>query len=293
MKMLLSSIRAKMTLALLFVGLFSIVTVGLLSRTIMLDRFNDLVVAQAAKGFVGEVGEYYQAYGSWERARNTEPFFMFLRRIRPQTFNSPPPGSAPNRPVGDRNDGPRPGAERNFVYGGQPPPFVVTDELGQIELPLARGTEVGELVTQEQLDRAIPITVDGSVIGLAVPEQRFEISNLETQYLQVFERSWFISLILACGVALLLGWYFGRRLTHPILQLKWSMDAMRNGELKHELAVTSSDELGRLTEIFNGMSDELARSHKELEQSHRELEATNRLLSEYSNWLAAENTKKK
>lgn len=284
MKFILSSIRYKVTLALLFAGLFSIATVGLLSRSIMLDRFNDLVVAEASKGFVDEATSYYRAYGSWQRARSTESFFDFVRRTRPQKFeaNNRRPAQQRQENASRAETGETP--PRSLGFGGGPPPFIVTDELGRVELALFEGYEVGELVSQELVDRAVPITLGEEVIGLAVPEQRFEISALEARYLSVFETSLVLSLILAGIVALVLGWYFGRRLTTPILNLRWSMEAVSKGDLKQNVQVKTDDELGRLTELFNEMC-------VKLDKSYQELEASNRLLSQYTNWLAAENQK--
>jgi signal transduction histidine kinase len=68
-------------------------------------------------------------------------------------------------------------------------------------------------------------------------------------------------------------------LTQPIQELVQVLDAAGRGNLSHRARVRTRDEIGRLSESFNGMIESLHRSQAELQQSHAELVRRNQELS--------------
>jgi signal transduction histidine kinase len=67
-------------------------------------------------------------------------------------------------------------------------------------------------------------------------------------------------------VALLLGIFLSRTLTHPIRELTEATHAVADGELGKQVSVRSKDEMGELASSFNKMSADLARSSEARKQ---------------------------
>ena len=74
------SIRVKIMLSIICMSFVAIALTGFFARTIMVQRFEPVVVQEAAVGFHYEVIEYYKAYGSWKAASAAEPFVVFAHR---------------------------------------------------------------------------------------------------------------------------------------------------------------------------------------------------------------------
>ena len=81
-----NSMRLKLTLALLSMSFAAIAVIGIVSRTLALERFDRLVVGRSFTRFETEITDYYLSYGSWKEARNREDFIDFVRRTRPRSF---------------------------------------------------------------------------------------------------------------------------------------------------------------------------------------------------------------
>jgi signal transduction histidine kinase len=62
-------------------------------------------------------------------------------------------------------------------------------------------------------------------------------------------------------IALFAGILLARTLTRPLRDLTGAIKAMRQGDLEQQVPVRSADELGTLTEAFNHLSADLARSN--------------------------------
>jgi len=80
---------------------------------------------------------------------------------------------------------------------------------------------------------------------------------------------------LAVGIALLmvpLGYEVVRHLVGPIERLSRAARAFASGELETRVEIDRRDEIGELGRAFNGMADQLARSHNQLVRLNAELE---------------------
>lgn len=266
------SLRAQLTFALITTSFVAVAAVGLTARLLIAHRLDDLVVNRAAMGFSSEAGAYYAAYGSWEAATRAEPFFEFVARTRPMTFES---GQGPRDTV-DRGP-PR----RAFSFGGAPPPFAVTDAQGRALLPLGVG-EVGAPVDRALLRDAIPILVDGAQVGLAVPLQRPALTEAEERYLAAVNDSWLLALLLAITLAVPIGFLWGNRFAAPIHEITLAMAEMEAGDLRQVVTARRNDEIGHLTTAFNAMSRRLATTYGQLEVSRETLTRQAEQLEELS-----------
>jgi signal transduction histidine kinase len=66
-----------------------------------------------------------------------------------------------------------------------------------------------------------------------------------------------------------LGYWMAERIADPVNRLQRATARLARGDLGARVALTSSDELRRLVEAFNGMAAELQRQQGELERTHR------------------------
>ncbi|MBV9868774.1 MAG: diguanylate cyclase [Abitibacteriaceae bacterium] len=76
------SLRLKFTLTLVVTSLTAITLVGMISRGMMLRKFNHLLMENSFQQFRTSVKDYLTTYGSWEKAQQAEPFDQYERRWR-------------------------------------------------------------------------------------------------------------------------------------------------------------------------------------------------------------------
>ncbi|MFC1654276.1 ATP-binding protein [Myxococcota bacterium] len=79
-------------------------------------------------------------------------------------------------------------------------------------------------------------------------------------------------LLLGLALAGLIGMLIAQRVTRPIMELVAGALAIAGGDLKKKIRVRSSDEIGRLSETFNYMGDELVKHQEEIERWNVELQ---------------------
>jgi signal transduction histidine kinase len=151
------------------------------------------------------------------------------------------------------------------------------------------GWDVGEL----GLDAAMSIAVGGEEVGelyLVLPAETVtgrgfrrgmtgihlpgagdavQTDALEQDFLSSVNRSLWLAILIAAGVAVILGLALTRRITRPLQALAAGARHIARGELGHRVEVSSRDEVGELAESFNAM----ARSLDENEQARRRLMA--------------------
>jgi two-component system NtrC family sensor kinase len=79
-------------------------------------------------------------------------------------------------------------------------------------------------------------------------------------------------LLLGLALAGMFGLFTARRVTRPILDLVAGALAIAGGDLQKKIYVRSKDEIGRLSQTFNYMGEELLKKHREIERFNVELQ---------------------
>ncbi|HUR57390.1 MAG TPA: ATP-binding protein [Opitutaceae bacterium] len=69
-------------------------------------------------------------------------------------------------------------------------------------------------------------------------------------------------------------WFFVRRVTRPLVELRGSAEAVGRGDFSHRVQRVSNDEFGELAQAFNQMIASLQSSRAELERAMQQLRAT-------------------
>ncbi len=222
------SITLKMVLAFLAIALVSIVLIVLLARWNTGTEFSRFVSDRRGADLAESLGAYYRANGTWEGAEKA-----ILRDIALQWPENGPP-------------------RESF--------FTLVDAKGQVVLA-GPGFRRGQKIPLPELERGLPVEVDGVQVGtLVMGGIPFERNPREEEFIRRINLMLVYSAVGTSVVALLLGILLSRTLTRPIRELTEATHAVAEGNLGLQVSVRSRDEMGELAASFNKMSADLARS---------------------------------
>jgi len=218
------SITFRMVLAFLGIALVSIVLIVLLARWTTGNEFTRYISNRQGEEVAQALGIYYQSTGSWnglQRFVMTNTDYQVLRDPR----------------------------------------FTLANEIGLVIFSGPGGYHIGTYVPKNELDRGIPVVVNGETVGTLI-FGRLPLDNNPRER-EFIRRTNLVMVYIALGaslVALLIGIFLSRTLTRPIRELTDATHAVAKGELGAQVSVRSKDELGELASSFNKMSADLARS---------------------------------
>jgi two-component system cell cycle response regulator len=256
-------LQSKMTLTLLAVSLITAATVGVVAYGFLMRDFRQSVKDRAFKIFVEDITAYLNKYGSLENGAELEPFNQFVFRRR-----------RPHRLPGYRGIPLRPGL----------PPFrfMILDPDGRVireDAPHAPGQKVPDAV----FEQSRPIEINGRTAVRVVQIGDPVLTEQDREYLTVMRKALAIGILVAGGLAVLLGLLLGRRLSATLRRLTHAIGSMSlEEEVQQELPVRSKDEIGMLTQAFNRMCSSLSQTHAELRKSHDQVQAQAHELRELS-----------
>lgn len=222
------SITFKMVLAFLGLGLVSIVLIVLLVRWNTGTEFSRFVSDRRGAELVENFEEYYRVNRTWAGAEKV---------VVISTSTQWPENGLPREPF-----------------------FTLANAGGKVVLA-GPGFRRGEQISLLELDRGLPIEVDGERVGtLVMGRIPLERNPREEEFIRRTNLMLIYSAMGASVVALLLGIFLSRTLTRPIRELTDATHAVAGGDLGLQVSVRSKDEMGELAASFNKMSSDLARS---------------------------------
>ena len=243
------SLALKLLLAFLAVSLTVAVLGAAIIHVTTQRQFADLTLNNARQAFIDRATTYYRTTGSWQG------FARFLAQGRPQQPQQQP-GNLQRTP---RPPQPVPNLDRSYL-------FLLADSDGRVIVP-ANPYRVGQILPQAVLADGTPIEIDGETVGTVIATgDPPPLAQREIQFLQSSRRSLFYATLAAVGIALILSLLLTRGLTRPLRKLSAGMQATAQGELGHQVAVRSRDEIGQLAHTFNQMSADLARLNDQRRQ---------------------------
>ncbi len=219
----------KLTLAFLLVSLIAIGLATIFIWGRISYEFNRYVVDQRQNNFVTAVTSYYQTNNSWSGVD------IYLR-----AQNLLPPLNAVNPP---------------------PQPYIVVD-VNRAVIVASAPYVVGEKIKKGDIDKGVPIEVNGQVVGTVISTGQPPIPKpIDQKYVDQINQSLWLAGIGGMVIALILGSLLSRSLTHPVRDLTTATRALAAGKLEQQVPVRSKDELGELAKAFNQMSADLARAN--------------------------------
>lgn len=222
------SLTLKLILAFVLISVIGIGLAAVFARAVTGRAFDSFVMDRARSEFLAAATAYYQAHGSWDGA---DDYFRGLN-------GHPEPGAPP-----------------------QPVSFMLVDRSGVVIV--APGQDRGGRSFAKDLVHGKAVVVDGHEVGTVLDSAHAPtLTDREAQYLASTNRALWLAALAAMLIAVLLGAILARTLTQPVRDLTRAIRAMARGELRQEVPVRSADELGTLTQAFNQMSADLARSNE-------------------------------
>ena len=123
-------------------------------------------------------------------------------------------------------------------------------------------------VTADYMDAAIPIERGGSKYIIYVYDNRQLVEDLNTALFNIILNALFVGLIISVALALLLA----KTLITPIEKLTEGAKRVASGDLSRRLDVSSTDELGVLTDNFNNMANQLQETIHQVENERNKLD---------------------
>jgi signal transduction histidine kinase len=237
------SLTSKLILAFMLVAITAASLVAVFLHLSSPERLNQLIFEQNLAEFKAAVVEYYEQTGSLE---NIGYYLVNSGMMSPSvdsdSFSHP--------------------AERMLVRIDRQRVFVLATTDGIILFSNLPWAITGLRVSNELLERAEPIVVDGQHIGLIIYQlQDFTLTPEEEAYLVRTNQAVLLSGVGGVLVALLAGVWLARNLTRPLRDLTLAADRIASGQLEQVVTVRSKDEIGHLTEAFNNMSSQVAQAN--------------------------------
>lgn len=261
-----ATLSSKFTMALLFTSFGTIAVTGIVVYSLVFQKFSQLAMEDAFAKYREDVAAYIAQYGSWEKAVEAERFGQFQRRRMALLGNGPVDPHTTVFPIvpPQNPDIPPPALDEE----GRPPfRFILLDPQGTVLM--GAGTySPGTKAPPSLITEGKPITLDGKVVALAIPVGQPNLSDIDKGYFAAINIALGYALITAAILALLLGIFFSRRLSHPLKALAEAIRSMRDGDIHQEVKVKSYDEIGKVLKTFNEMSKDLASAYQKLEESY-------------------------
>ncbi len=226
------SLSLKLTLAFLFVSIVGVALIAVVVRQQTHRQFDQFVLDRYQIDLIDDLSAYYDQNDGW------------------QGFNA----------IVIRQPGRRPGmAIPNLL----PAPVTLADVDGQVIFG-GRQYEAGQQLPDEELDKAVPVDVDGQTVGWVlfggVGDQSLQPpESPEARFLDRINLAILLGVGGAVIVALLLGILLARTISRPVREVTAATKIVAGGDLGFQVPVRTSDELGELAESFNQMSADLAR----------------------------------
>lgn len=247
------SLYWKITLAFILVAFISAALVTLVIRASSPDRLSRLIIEQQQETLKQLLINYYVTHGSWEGIE--QAWWRLEMRMIPtpadQTTesNQVTPIKPQERLGFDR--------DRRGLFG-------LADSEGKVLISADPTSPPGSYLPFERLQHeGVVLSVNNRPIGYLLRAARAPAFNpAETLFLRRTYQALALALGGALIVAIVIGLWLARRLTHPLQALTDAAQKIARGNLEQEVKVITQDEIGQLARAFNQMSREVAQANE-------------------------------
>ena len=123
-------------------------------------------------------------------------------------------------------------------------------------------------VTADYMDAAIPITRGGQSYIVYILDNRQTAQALNSEMFSLIIEAMVLGLI----ISILLSFLLSKTMVRPLQRLTDGIELAAGGDFSHKLEVTSSDEIGQLTESFNAMAKQLQSTIAAVENERNKLD---------------------
>ncbi len=241
------SLYWKLTLAFILVAFITTALVAVFIRITSADSLSQLIIQQQRSSLNQALVDYYSTYGSWNGIANA------WQQLQSQSgpislMNGPSQGRGPAG--GGRGSNSR---DLRGLFG-------LADERGVVIVGIDPHSPSGTKLAANFLDSGSSILVNGKQVGVILTSnQQLGFLPDEALFLEHTNQALVFAILGALVIALILGIFLARTLTLPLRALTAATQRIAQGELDQQVKVTSQDEIGKLAEAFNRMSQEVVR----------------------------------
>jgi two-component system OmpR family sensor kinase/two-component system sensor histidine kinase BaeS len=139
---------------------------------------------------------------------------------------------------------------------------VVLVDAGGIVVADSAGVLVGQRHPDEHLAAGGAIVIDGQRVGTVLVDSMVEpaLNPLDQDFLRSVNLAVLLSAMAVGVVALVLGSIFFFQITAPVRRLTQAAEAIAAGNMDQRVVVRTGDEIGRLAQAFNTMTNSLERA---------------------------------
>ncbi len=247
------SLVLKLALAFLLVGIVTTLLLAVSIRITSTDRLNQLIIDQQVSGLQAELTSYYTNHGSWDGIQ-----------AQWDALNFTPIG------IGTNNAGngmPMMGRDMHGNFRDRRTLFGLADENGIVLISVDNNAPAGARLSQSDLASGTPLVIDNRQVGtILIAKTPPGLNQEESLFLDRTNQALLIAGSGALLVALVMGIFLSRSLTKPLKALTQAAQKIADGQLEQQVAVSSKDEIGRLANTFNRMSQEVARANQQRRQ---------------------------
>ncbi len=253
---------SKILLAQVIAVVLALLVVALLTRASLHRGFIDYLERQESvilKTLAPALADLHEYRGSWSFLKNNpRDWDRIWRQTRP--FPREGPGPRHGRPV----DG-------NLARPVQPEDAQLLRWMRSLDRPMFkkrlflldenRSPVAGAVVSSIEEITLEPITAGGLVVGWIgfTPMGKMLPPDAE-RFLQGQIRLMVTSLLIALGVAAVLGYLLARHLSRPVRQLTSAVNELTQGHYKTRARVETADEIGRLGKNINQLAETLEKN---------------------------------
>lgn len=252
------SISVKILLVLVIVSLVGALFTTLYIQSRTRNAFDTFIRYQNQSALKELLIAHYQEFNSWDNVGVVFSAFYLASPEAGQGLGTQGEGAegAGGQGIGAQGRNPnRPGDSLPPL-----PPFVLADPNGIILEGIINhpGYQVGDQIPEKELKKSLELEIDGITIGyLADVPISPNRSNIQQAFLETVQQGLIISAGVTLLIALVLGGILILSFTRPIRKLVDGTERVASGDLGYQVAIKSSDELGRLADSFNAMSRDL------------------------------------
>ncbi len=221
----------KWMLAFLAVVVAAVGTMAILSGWMTEAEFRRYTFSQNAGWgqLASELATYYAEHGSWE---GVESLFLAQPARHGRWGNS----------MGRMGASTLTDAEGNVILAGE-------------------GVEATRF-SSAKLRQAIPIEVEGEIVGYLLPPDLTHAATPERQFITRVRSALLFSALVALTVAVVLGILLFRSIVAPLNLLTRASQAIAAGDLSVRATVRGNHEIAQLADAFNRMAESLERAER-------------------------------
>ena len=158
------------------------------------------------------------------------------------------------------------GATGRYLAGSAPRPEEGVPITPNISSALLGKVGFHSSVTADYMDAAIPITRGGQSYIVYIRDSRETARSLNAEMFTLIIEAMLLGLV----ISILLSFLLAKTMVTPLQRLNNGIEEVARGDFSRKIEVTSSDEIGQLTESFNTMARQLEANIAELEKAEQQ-----------------------